>query len=78
MRWPWSARNGHESAEPVAGEESCRPRVERPSGAEVYICQSATGAKSVHRSEQAALNRAAMSKGAVVYAALVEIEEEAS
>lgn len=62
--------------EPLAPEPP--PRLTAPRGVLTWICVTPAGGKSDHPSEQAAKNRAAMTKGAVVYPAVVEIEESAS
>jgi hypothetical protein len=64
-------------ATPEPAPEAHREPVRLPRGEVVWLCLTPSGAKSDHPTEQAALNRAAMSDGAVVYPVVIDERESA-
>lgn len=82
----WWARIRHETRRtaPVAPEQpTTAPEVHReplraPRGHVVWLCQLPSGIQpSIHDTEQAAANRAALYDGAVIWPVTIELEESA-
>lgn len=82
--WGWMGYEARATAPLTASEPESvpvivppPPRLSGQQGTVTLLCVTPSGGKSDHPTEQAALNRAAMSAGAVVYPVVVEEQEKA-